>query len=89
MVTHADLTMGDSGYEIGLTKLIGKSIKEVRGYLTGELGGVTFKMTRIEFEDGTMLGCEGEHDLPYVVNWDTQPNWNEETLQRLYDEENN
>lgn len=87
MVSYKDLKVSD--YEIGLTKLIGKQVKEIRGYLSGEFGDPCFKLTQIEFEDGTFLGCEGEHDIPYLVSSgrDNQPNYDEETLQRLYDEQ--
>jgi len=87
VVTLKDLKAGD--YEISLTKLIGKPIADVRGYLTAEFGEPIFKMTKVEFEDGTFLGCEGEHDLPYLVNWGRteQPNYDAETLERLYDED--
>lgn len=72
-----------SDYEIGITKIIGKKIKEIRGYLTSEFDDLTFKMTKVEFEDGTFLGCEGEHDMPYLVDWDDQPNFDEETLEEI------
>ena len=77
-----------SDYEIGLTKLIGKPIKEVRGYLSMAFGyDAVFLMTKIEFTDGTFLDCEGEHDCPYLVEYDKQPNFDQETLNELYQEE--
>lgn len=90
MIHISDLGVEGSTYEISLSKLITKPIKDVYGYLTGEFGGVTFEMTKIVFDDGTILGCEGEHDCPYLVVWDTeQPNFDEETPERLYEEANN
>lgn len=56
-----------SDYEYGLTKIMGQTIKEVHGYVSGELGDPAFKITGIELEDGTMLQCEGEHDMPYIA----------------------
>jgi hypothetical protein len=67
--------------------LIGKPIKDIRGYISEELGGATWKLTKIEFEDGTFLGVEGEHDFPYLVEWIVnQPNFDEETLLRIAEE---
>lgn len=56
-----------SDYEYGLTKIMGAAIKEIHGYVSGELGEPTFKMTCVELEDGTTIECEGEHDLPYLA----------------------
>jgi hypothetical protein len=78
---------GDRDYEISLVKLVGKDIKDVYGYLSDIGGGVTFKLTRIAFVDSTMLRVEGEHDFPYLVNHgEEQPNFDDETLGRLYNE---
>lgn len=63
-----------SEYEVGLCKILGKEIKEVRGYISNEFDDPTFKMTKIEFTDGTLLGCEGEHDYPYLVTWAREGN---------------
>lgn len=58
-----------SSYTIGLTKVIGKAIKEIHGYTSTEYDDPVFKLCKVEFEDGTFLGCEGEHDFPYLVKW--------------------
>ena len=84
-----------SDYEIGLTLLLNKKVKEVRGYLSWKYDEPTFELTKIEFEDGTMLGVEGEHDFPYLVTWG-RPGASEyckeyaddEKLQEIYDEQN-
>ena len=56
-----------SDFEIGLSKVIGKKIKEVHGYISGdEDEGQHFQMTKVEFEDGTWMWAEGEHDMPYL-----------------------
>lgn len=60
------LTDGD--WQIGLSKVLGKQIKEIHGYITGnENDGEYFKMTKIEFENGTFMFAEGEHDMPYLT----------------------
>ena len=69
MKEHKDVKIIDSSFEIGLTKLIDKEVKEIRGYITSDFEDPTFKMTTIEFKDGTFLGCEGEHDSPYLVSY--------------------
>jgi len=88
MVTLEDVKVEDNDYEISLAKLTGKQIVDVRGYLSCEFGDVTFKLTELVFADGTAMGIEGEHDFPYLTNYRTepQPNFDDDTLQRLYDE---
>lgn len=56
-----------SDFEYGLAKIMGQSIKEVHGYISTEFDEPMFKMTSIELEDGTMIQCEGEHDMPYLA----------------------
>lgn len=63
-----------SDYEIGLSKVLGRKIKEIHGYTSSEFDEPTFKLTKVEFEDGTFLGCEGEHDFPYLVHWGIKGN---------------
>lgn len=89
MLTQKDILIEGSTYESSLTRLIGKTIKDIRGYISDPYGGgASFKLTKIEFEDGTFLGVEGEHDYPYLVRYgDEQPNYDEETLERLYHDE--
>ena len=80
-------TLKTSDYEIGLTKLIGKPVKEIHGYLSREYDEPTFKLTKVEFEDGTILGAEGEHDFPYLVTYGnkTPANYSDDYLQEVYD----
>lgn len=84
MVTREEVAVEDSSYEISLKKLIGKDIKDVRGMIVREYFSFMFELTRIEFEDGTFLDVEGEHDLPYLVEYDIQPNFDEETFEAIY-----
>ena len=86
-VHYNDLKVSD--YEIGLTKLTGKQIKEVKGYLSMEFGETTFKITKVVLADDTEIQVEGEHDFPYLACYEpTPPNMDDETLERLYYEEN-
>lgn len=91
MVKFDDITVPGrtSGtFRVSLSKLIGKPVKDVRGYLSNIGGGITFKLTEIEFDDGTFLSVEGEHDFPYLTEYGrtSQPNFDEPTLVRLYEE---
>jgi hypothetical protein len=72
-----------SEYEISLRKLIGKPIADIYGRITGTGEDAVFQMTRVRFRDGTFLSAEGEHDCPYLVEFDVQPNYNTEVLQSL------
>lgn len=89
MITLKDIQVEGSRFEQSLVSLIGKPIKDIYGYIDDLGGGATFKLTSIVFEDGTRLGVEGEHDFPYAVEYgrDTQPNFDEETLERLLEED--
>lgn len=86
MITDNDIRAEGETYLRSLTKLVGKPIKDIHGYIADIGGGATFKLSKVILEDGTKLGIEGEHDFPYLVEWDSQPNFDEDTLQRLYDE---
>lgn len=88
---HEDALAECSDYEISLTKVLGKKVKDIRGYVTREFDSSVFCMTRVEFDDGTFLGCEGEHDLPYLVDWGRPDSpercneYSEETLDEIYE----
>jgi len=56
---------GDLG--ISLTKLTGKKIKDIVGHLTKEFGDPTFQLSMIVLEDGSIIHCEGERDMPYLT----------------------
>ncbi len=73
-----------SDHEYGLTKILGKQILEVNGYISTEYAEPAFKMTSILFTDGTNVTCEGEHDCPYLAYNDKL----DEQCQKIHDEEN-
>lgn len=85
MVKLADVRVGV--FEISLSKLAGKAIKDVHGYITREKGVFFFKVTDIVFEDGAELNVEGEHDFPYLGTpypGSPIPNLEDEVLEDLY-----
>jgi hypothetical protein len=72
---------GDLG--ISLTKLTGKKIKDIVGHLTKEFGDPTFQLSMIVLEDGSVIHCEGEHDMPYLTGI---PGVSDEDLESLNNE---
>ena len=76
MLKFEDLKV--SSYEISLSKLVGKSIKDIRGFISDE-DDPFFQLTKIVFADGTTVHCEGEHDCPYIYG-EEQPNLDDKTL---------
>ena len=70
-----------SDYLLSLTKLTGKKIKDVVGYVSNEFGDPTFKLSHIVMEDDKPLFIEGEHDFPYVCGVD------EKILEDIYNED--
>ena len=89
-VMYADVLTPEGDLDVGLSRLVGKEIREVCGYFADMGGGVSFKLTHIIFDDGSQVGIEGEHDFPYVATfrkW-TFPTLEEETLNRLYEAQN-
>lgn len=59
-----------SDYKLSLRKLWGKGIKDVTGYICSEFSDPVFKICDIVFEDGTQTSVGGEHDLPFVEDYD-------------------
>lgn len=76
-----------SEYKLSLSKITGRKIADVHGYITTEFGDPVFKLCALVFDDGTELDCEGEHDLPYFVNrGDKSPPEMEPAALRKYDD---
>jgi len=67
MKNHKDVLADGSDYQISLAKVLGKKVKDVHGYISMEFDEPVFKLTDIIMEDGTDIGCEGEHDFPYLA----------------------
>lgn len=55
-----------SDYLLSLSSIVGKPIKDVYGYVSGNFGFPVFECTKIVFEDGTWEDLEGEHDIAYI-----------------------
>jgi len=72
MKNHNDVIVEGSSFELSLEKILGKKIKDIRGYISSEFGEHTlsFKMTEILFEDDTTQSCAGEHDIAYLYGED-------------------
>lgn len=54
-------------FAYGLSKILEKQIKEIHGYVSTEFGEPTFHMSSIEFEDGTLITCEGDREYAYLA----------------------
>jgi hypothetical protein len=73
---------------LSLSKLLGQPIKDILGYVSTDLSGdPQFKLCFIILVDGSEIGVEGEHDFPYVYSDEESHNLSEETLQEIYDED--
>jgi hypothetical protein len=71
--------------ELSLEKIVGSRIKQVRGYVSRELGDPTFKLHSIDFANGLTLEIEGEHDFPYVCG--EAGGFNDENLAEIWRQE--
>lgn len=86
-----DVRVDETKYaNISLSKLMGKRIADIEGSLRNEFGDVSFKLTKVVFEDGTDLHCEGEHDFPYLTGGygDKAVELPTEVMEALYEEQN-
>lgn len=83
-----DVLVDGQDLYISLSKLTGKGIKDIQGYVSGFTpGDALFMLTDIVFDDDTKVRVEGEHDFPYLVEYkDGSHNLDSETLER-FDEE--
>lgn len=79
-----DYFVDGSDYLLSLSKLTGRKIKDVSGYITREFGDPTFKVNKIIFDDGYEQYVEGEHDLPYLVDFDEK---SQELIEKIDKEE--
>jgi len=73
---------------LSLVKFSGKKIKDITFYLSGQFGGVTLNLCELVFEDDTVWDFEGEHDIAYLTDRPEFRMPDEETLEALYNEEN-
>lgn len=89
-MTHLKDILSADGWTISLSKLTGKAVKDVTGYLAYDHDDVYFKVCDIVMADDTIIGVEGENDFPYLSFYpgeNAQPNCDDETLGRIYCED--
>lgn len=79
-----DYQYGEKDWILSFNKISGKKIKDIGGYISNEFGEPTFKICYIYFEDGTEQGVEGEHDFPYIVDYDDKT---VEIMESIHEEE--
>lgn len=70
--------------QLSLSKLTGKKIVDLVGYIASPYGGEpTFGISAVVFDDGSIQHVEGSHDWAYVYwPWDNPIN---DLVQRIYD----
>ena len=59
-----------SEFHLSFNKISKKKIKDMIGYVSTEYGDPTFQISYILFEDGSKQYVEGEHDFPYLIDYD-------------------
>jgi hypothetical protein len=79
-----DYRVEGSDYLLSYNKICGRKVKDIQGYITNEFDEPVFKLCYIQFEDGTIQGVEGEHDLPYLIDYDEDT---ADTLYNIWEEE--
>ncbi len=64
--------MSKLDHEISLNSVLHNAgeIQDIYGRITNEFGVPTFQITRIQLSDGKTLFVEGEHDCPYIADYD-------------------
>ena len=77
-----DVLVEGSDYRISLMKLTGKKIKDIEGYVSTAFCEPVFLLCAVVFDDGSKFGCEGEHDLPYLTDYDDQTTGNLDKLSK-------
>jgi len=90
MIRKSDIEVTGSTYALSLSKLVGKKIADVTFYVSRfDENTPVIKLCEIVFEDGSEMGIEGEHDMPYATTYAKwpMPNTDDETLEELAKEE--
>ena len=67
-------------FYISLSKLTGKKVVDLHGYLDSQFGTPVFHVCRVAFEDGTTEFLEGEHDVAYLAD---VPGFTDEELEEM------
>lgn len=81
MKTHEEVRARDTRFSwlLSLNKILDKHVTDLRGYITQEFGEPMFEVIEVVFEDGSVVGLGGEHDIVYLENY------NEELYQNILD----
>lgn len=73
-------------FYLSCTKISGKKIKDVIGFVRNEYDEPSFQISAIIFEDNTKQRIEGEHDFPYLIDLDDETF---KIIERINEEEQN
>ena len=66
------------------TKIKGKKIKDIKGYISNDFGDPVFKIDSIVYEDGSYNFCEGDCDFPYIHEEEDKV---QELIEKIHNEE--
>ncbi len=86
MSVKKDYLVKGSDYRLSYLKMTGKKVVDIEGYISTEYDEPTFKLCEIVFDDGSRQGVEGEHDFPYLVDYDDKT---QELMEEIDKEEEN
>lgn len=83
-----DIKSDDGFNRLSIAKLTGLKIKDITGHISKEFGEPVFIISTVVLENDVELGVEGEHDMPYLYNYQA-PNMDINTLNDLYQQKPN
>lgn len=91
--SYDDVRISDEQYShISLAKLIGRPIADITVSVSREFADPVLEIHRVQFDDGTFLNLDGEHDIAYITvpyrHEDTFPQLEVESLGPLYNAQN-
>jgi hypothetical protein len=75
-----------SDYLLSLSSVVGKSVKDVHGYVSHQFGEPVFKVSKVVFDDDTEETLGGEHDIAYIDS-ENHPELGDDKLNAIEPEE--
>jgi hypothetical protein len=69
VIDPKDFLAEEEKYFFSLNKIAGQKIKDITVMVSYEFDDPVFSLHSIEFEDGTSLFVEGEHDIAYIYEY--------------------
>ena len=66
-----------------LSEVLGKKIKDIEVSISYEFGDPTIQLFKLILDDDSYAWCEGEHDMPYLVEGSDGSLPSDEELEKL------